>query len=136
MLMCFCLQVQYEGGRKHYKRLQNLIKNPLKQSAKFYNEFQRYAYCARQPNEPLKAWQMRQTCHIFTLNRALWCTLWSSKRTMLAVILIRMTVFWFCFRSVFEACVWYFDHLIGKIPLVMLTTDEGVRAIFKHNSML
>ena len=31
-----------------------------------------------------------------------------------------------CCRSVFEACVWYYDHLVGQIPLVILTTEEKV----------
>lgn len=30
------------------------------------------------------------------------------------------------FRCVYQACVWYFDHLAGQVPIIMLTDDEEV----------
>ncbi|ELU13403.1 hypothetical protein CAPTEDRAFT_108980 [Capitella teleta] len=51
--------IQREGGRRLYNRLQNLMKIPSKGVVTFPNEFQKYAYCPRQPNESTSAWKTR-----------------------------------------------------------------------------
>ena len=39
-----------------------------------------------------------------------------------------------CSRSVYRAAVWYYDHLAGQKPIIMLTTDPKVGSI--TNSIL
>ncbi|CAM9816148.1 DIS3-like exonuclease 1 [Lampetra fluviatilis] len=84
-----CNALQHAKGRRHYNRLRSLLKDMRRECVMFANEFQRFAYCAREPGETPEAWKT---------------------------------------RSVYQAAVWYYDHLVGQIPIVMLTEDpEDVR---------
>ena len=59
LLLSYCFQVQHDGGRRLYRRLNQLVKEPNKNSVVFCNEFHKYAYIPREPGMSLQQWQNR-----------------------------------------------------------------------------
>ncbi|KAK5915867.1 hypothetical protein CesoFtcFv8_001419 [Champsocephalus esox] len=54
-----CQGVQHSKGRRQYKRLRNLLKDPRHDCVPFANEFQEYSYCPREKGESQEKWQTR-----------------------------------------------------------------------------
>ncbi|KAI4829840.1 hypothetical protein KUCAC02_001505, partial [Chaenocephalus aceratus] len=52
-----CQGVQHSKGRRQYKRLRNLLKDPRHDCVPFANEFQEYSYCPREKGESQEKWQ-------------------------------------------------------------------------------
>ncbi|XP_041372546.1 LOW QUALITY PROTEIN: DIS3-like exonuclease 1 [Gigantopelta aegis] len=77
--------VQFEGSKRLFMRLKDLVNDQRKGSVIFNNEFQKYAYCEREPGEAFNEWQCRST---------------------------------------YQTCLWYYNHLAGQIPVVMVTQSE------------
>ncbi|XP_013378724.1 DIS3-like exonuclease 1 [Lingula anatina] len=88
--------VQSVGGRRCHQRLKNIVKDGRKGSCVFYNEYQQYCYCAREPGEPLKKWLVRST---------------------------------------YGAVEWYFNHLAGTMPLVIITQDPQMIAEYSAKTI-
>ncbi|KAI7814071.1 DIS3-like exonuclease 1 [Triplophysa rosa] len=82
---------QHTRGRRHYKRLRALLKDPRHDCVLFANEFQQNCYCPRDKGESQEKWHT---------------------------------------RCVYNAAVWYFNHLAGLRPVVMLAEDRDVISEF------
>lgn len=79
--------VQHEGSRNLHNRLKRMVKDKQKGAIIFHNEFQKYAYCEREPGESLLAWQSRST---------------------------------------YKTSEWFFNHLAGQLPVVMVTNNDKI----------
>ncbi|KGL77635.1 DIS3-like exonuclease 1, partial [Tinamus guttatus] len=89
-----CQAVQHQKGRRQYNKLRNLVKDARHDCVVFPNEFHQHSYVPREKGESMEKWQTK--------------------------ILFKL-----CFsRSIYNAAVWYYNHCLGQMPVVMVTEDE------------